>query len=160
MNYIRYEDRKKVSKLEGNIDCSQEYRLFWRIPFPDEDNILPGDYEDDWREYPLKGFSPDIFNDKPGYMKVHHETGLWLSIKCYHGSKLPEGSLDIKPQWNVHGEKWFISLHNIVNTKDGIKVEIRCHACGKYWTCNISDIIEYVRDAALKKRLENYLKGE
>jgi hypothetical protein len=47
MYYIRFEDRFKVSPLDGNTDISREPEgCRFRLPFPDEDNILPGDYED------------------------------------------------------------------------------------------------------------------
>lgn len=45
MYYIRYEDRFKVTPEENSLDCSVELDLIWRLPFPEEDSLLPGEYE-------------------------------------------------------------------------------------------------------------------
>jgi len=46
MYYLRYEDRDKVSKLPNSLDPRTEYNLRFRLPFPDEDDIKPGEYDD------------------------------------------------------------------------------------------------------------------
>jgi len=46
MYYIRYEDRFKVSPLPGNVDISSDAAgCRFRLPFPDEDGVLTGEYE-------------------------------------------------------------------------------------------------------------------
>lgn len=47
MYYIRFEDRFKVLPLEGSVDISRNPEdSRFRLPFPDEDGIEPGEYED------------------------------------------------------------------------------------------------------------------
>ena len=48
MYYLRYEDQDKVIPDE----CS-DFGYRWRIPFPDEDHILPGDYDSGFRQVDL-----------------------------------------------------------------------------------------------------------
>jgi len=56
MYYLRFEDRYKVRHLPGNVDPnkdSEAAHLRFRLPFPDEDHILPGGYEPEtnWKVY-------------------------------------------------------------------------------------------------------------
>lgn len=47
MYYLRYEDRAKVRHLSGNVNPVKDAgELRFRLPFPDEDGIQPGEYED------------------------------------------------------------------------------------------------------------------
>jgi len=68
MYNIRYMDRFKVSRIEGNKDCSTVLDCLWRLPFPDEDDVPIGEYSeranqwDAFRWYPLPGF---VFEDHP-----------------------------------------------------------------------------------------------
>jgi hypothetical protein len=44
MYYLRYEDRDQMTKEPGSLDFATTLNLFWRLPFPDEDDIKPGEY--------------------------------------------------------------------------------------------------------------------
>ena len=48
MYYLRYEDQDKVTP-----DSGSGFGCRWRIPFPDEDHILPGDYDSGFRQVDL-----------------------------------------------------------------------------------------------------------
>ena len=48
MYYLRYEDQDKVTPESGS-----DFGYRWRIPFPSEDNILPGDYDGGFRQIDL-----------------------------------------------------------------------------------------------------------
>ena len=48
MYYLRYEDQDKVIPESGS-----DFGNRWRIPFPSEDNILPGDYDSGFRQVDL-----------------------------------------------------------------------------------------------------------
>ena len=164
MYYIRYEDRARVTALNGNVDPSTEKNLFWRLPFPDEDNNGPGAYDDHKRGYRLyrmpddggyaKDYPADNLSDNPGRIQLIHESGLLLSVACHHGAKLPEGNADFRPAWN--GKSHSIELAHIKNTADGVLPVIRCRHCGSMWRCDWEDILPYVSDNKLKQRLEIY----
>jgi hypothetical protein len=55
MYYLRYEDRFKVQPVPNSINPHREYNLHWRLPFPDEDNMGPGYYDNHNRGVPFKG---------------------------------------------------------------------------------------------------------
>ncbi|MCL4539099.1 MAG: hypothetical protein M1378_05790, partial [Bacteroidetes bacterium] len=104
MYYARYEDRVKLSSVSDSIDPRTTDSLFWRLPFPDEDNVPIGEYANPtrglrlWR--PVKHGNVEYtedFNDPetasvPGFIQLTHESGLLLNVTCYHGVKLPEAS--------------------------------------------------------------------
>lgn len=49
MYYLRFEDRDKVRFKPGNVNMANPEQVSgsrFRLPFPDEDDILPGDYKD------------------------------------------------------------------------------------------------------------------
>ena len=159
MYYLRYEDRTKVNPQRGSLNPAQENNLRFRIPFPDEDHILPGDYDNYNRGYALHGYSaPDLIK-YPGNMQLRHDSGLLLNINCYHGEKLPERTEEIKPFWN--GKAWyFYELKHIKNTNEGIKPVIGCRYCSEMWLCDWSDIMDYITDEALKEKFINYSGDE
>jgi hypothetical protein len=155
MYYIRYEDRSKVLQLPNSLDCSEQLNLYWRLPFPDEDNIDIGNYGNYTRAYTLFDFRIEGSEQYPGRFQMHHENGLLLSVACYHGVKLPEASEDFRPAWNGCDPSAF-ALYSILNTKEGIRFSIKCRWCGKGWLADFQDIAEYIRDEEFKKRLEAY----
>ena len=63
MYYLRFEDQDKVTPESGS-----DFGYRWRIPFPSEDNILPGDYDGGFRQIDLDTavFCGDNGEDEPG----------------------------------------------------------------------------------------------
>lgn len=116
MYYIRYEDRFKVRPDEYSLDCSKETGLIWRLPFPEEDHLKPGEYEP--FVYCVLGHIP--FDDLK----------FWDS--CW-------------------------SLVGIINTETGLKAALKGSRlpCMTY-SADISEIIDFVKDAGLKERLLKY----
>lgn len=149
MYYLRMEDKDKI-EYDGIYDkCS------FRLPFPDEDHILPGEYIDYNRSVVLHNFEcPDCANDK-GTLQISNDYGLLLNVPCYHGEKLPENTGDIKTFFN--GKSSHYALY-MIEEKDGqIFGLIGCMACDEKWTIPLSEIINNIYDLELKRRLEKYL---
>jgi len=46
MFYLRFEDRDKVRKLPGSLDPAKETGIYFRLPFPDENDVRIGEYKD------------------------------------------------------------------------------------------------------------------
>lgn len=156
MYYLRFEDRLSVKKEANSLDPATEKNLFWRLPFPDEDSIQPGRYDQYNRAEVLHDFSDAGTAQTPGTMQMHHPTGLLLNINCYHGEKLPEASKDFRPRWNGKGS--FFELAFIKNAGDSILPVIRCRACGGMWSYSSwDDILPKIHNKALKERLERYV---
>ena len=164
MYYIRYEDRNLVNPRENSLDCSKELDLHWRLPFPDEDDIKVGEYQEFNRGSPLyqmgehgaEGFTIDESEQHPGSIQLTHKSGLLLNIPCYHGVQLPDMGDIVRAGWNGK-QSWFFELKSIKNTKKGIKGIISCRYCDKSWICDIDEIIDYIPDAELRGRLKKYL---
>ena len=155
MLYLRFEDRYKVKPLPNSIQNLNIDGLFWRIPFPDEDRILPGDYNKPFRKYILVDFEPEETVEMPGMMQLRHESGLQISLPCYHGFKLPELPEPAKACWNGKFANFFV-LEYIKKHEGRLYPIISCRACGNIWRTDWEEILPYVTDKELKKRLEKY----
>jgi hypothetical protein len=159
MYYLRYEDRLKVEN--PSFQVATEANLFWRLPFPDEDEIGIGHYEQHnkglrlWREIKTPGTQPDShlnFEDselEPGKLQMSHKCGYLMSVPCYHGFDLPDNC-----HWN--GKGWFLELAFIKNTSDKkLHPVVRCKHCQKMWRYEWDDILEYTH-GKMRTRLEKY----
>ena len=155
MYYLRFEDRFSVRKEPDSLDPATETNLFWRLPFPDEDAIQPGHYEQYNRGSVLTTFTDPGTAETPGTLQVSHPMGLLLNVACYHGEKLPEASKDFKPHWNGKGN--FFELAFIKNAENSILPVVRCRACGHMWSYSSwDDILPQIHDEGLRERLEKY----
>ena len=76
MYYLRYEDQDKVVPESGS-----DFGYRWRIPFPDEDHILPGDYDGGFRQVDLVA---TVFCDDNGELEPDEYT----PPEDYQGFKL------------------------------------------------------------------------
>ena len=75
MYYLRYEDQDKVIPESGS-----DFGNRWRIPFPDEDHILPGDYDSGFRQVDLVA---TVFCDDNGEL----EPGEYTPPEAYRDCK-------------------------------------------------------------------------
>ncbi len=132
MYYLRFSDRHLVQAQPGNVDPVKDVEhLRFRLPFPDEDHVLPGNYDDYNRAARLIDFEGDE-SDKPGIFQVHHESGLLLNLPCYHGTKLPEVGPGVKAFWN--GKSWFYELYQLRGMADGsVLPVVHCRFCREAW---------------------------
>lgn len=156
MYYIRYEDRKKVKPDEHSLDCSKELEIRWRLPFPDEDYILPGNYMDHNRSEPLYDFDAELGPDyQPGTFLLSHESGIRVNVPCYHGKKLPENTGDLDIGWTNKKDHFILS--SVKNTKDeGMMAVVKCKVCGEMWRFKLETVIDHIHDPELKERISNY----
>ncbi len=165
MYYLRFEDRNKVTPAPGSFDPSMTLNLFWRLPFPDEDNVGIGNYQEFDRGLRLfktnvdgtgynEPFSDPSTIESPGSMQLTHPSGMLLGVKCYHGEKLPESTDDFKAHWN--GKSWFYELVSIKNTAEGIFPVVKCRHCRSMWRYSWDEILPYISDERMRERLEVY----
>jgi len=155
MYYLRYDDRHNVEPVQGSLNPGKEFNLFWRLPFPDEDNIKPGEYKDFERGEILKGFKDPETIEDPGYISLKHwENELRVSLKCYHGEKIPEGNEDLKVFWNSTPDNY--ELVHIKNTENQMRFVVKCLHCRRMWSYEWHEIEEFIPDGELKNRLKAY----
>jgi len=156
MYYIRYEDRNKVSRDEGTLDSINELDLRWRLPFPDEDDIKVGEYEQHDRGAMLHGYV--VHDVETGTNWIYDDkSGMRFKVTCHHGKQLPEGSPEIIPQITKH--KDLIELAAIKNTAEGLMAVSRCTCCGEMWREPIPDVLPYMKEGVLKSRIAAYLRA-
>lgn len=149
---LRSEDRAKVIYSDGDLSVPG---WFFRLPYPDEDELPIGDY--DWgRGSRLReGFCPDDIVENPGRIQLHHPSGLLANIRCYHGKRLPVNSDDVQFHWNGRDEQP-LEIVMVKTTDHGLIPVFRCRHCRQVWSCRWHEILEFVEDDELRGRLEVY----
>lgn len=162
MYYLRYEDRAKVSHKPGNVDPVKDAnQIRFRLPFPDEDGIEPGSYENYDRGFILArdnaAFVDDETANDPGIIQLTHKCGLLVNVPCYHGAKLPAMG-DATVFWNGKGPS--LVLRQLRPTDDGVKPVVACRWCNHAWRYDWSDVWEYIHDPALRIALRTYREEE
>lgn len=153
MYYLRFSDRNKVKPESNSIQNLDQDGLFWRVPFPDEDKLAPGCYDQYNRGERLdNGFELGLDDtDKAGNMQFHNESGLLLNVSCWHGERLPEKSKDFRACWN--GKSWFYELAHLKKHEGVLVPVVHCRFCRNMWRVDWSDIWDYLLDEKLKDRL-------
>jgi len=167
MYYLRIEDRRNVIPESNSLNPAKETGLFWRLPFPEEDDILLGEYEPfkGLRLYkkrePINGrdqghddFEQQELMKDPGTIQLRHDCGLLVNMPCYHGLALPDSPPDGKCFWN--GKSWFLELSYVKELSDGkITPIVSCRHCRKMWRFTWDEVLPYV-SGEIKERLEKY----
>jgi hypothetical protein len=168
MLYLRFADRHKVTALRGSVDVNDPQtagELLYRLPYPDEDSILPGDYREPFRAQRLYDSHGDEFRAEnliaqPGTMQVHNEkSGLLLNLPCYHGMKLPDCGPLVKVFWN--GKSWSFELAFLRAVLENrvlvLYPVVQCRHCRKCWRASWSEVIDFIPQP-LMDRLKVYAR--
>lgn len=167
MYYLRFEDRDKVQALAGNVDPMAEGGLFYRLPFEDEDEVLPGQYKNPdrgeriWKSIGQKEteeFRDQTIINDVGILQLHHESGLLINVPCYHGLKLPEPGPSMQTLWN--GKSWFLELRALKSIKQsdgsmGTRPTVHCRHCRQMWSYDWKDVWDYIPEP-MRSRLWPY----
>ncbi len=168
---LRLEDRAKVGTLPNSLDPAAVDGLWFRLPFPDEDDRQPGNYEGhrrgqrlyrmvkdaldkEWRE---DWTDPDTLNDDtPGMMQLSHPSGLMVSVVCHHGLQLPAAGGDFtRAGWNGKTHAFeLIAVKPLAGELFGI---VNCRHCRRAWRYPLADLLPWVPDTKLRERLAAYL---
>tara|TARA_R100001594_G_scaffold22178_1_gene42912 strand:- start:859 stop:1464 length:606 start_codon:yes stop_codon:yes gene_type:complete len=151
--YLRFEDRFKVDYEEG-------FKNMWfRLPFPDEDHLQVGSYDDYDRAAPLHDYvdpedesirEPYEYKgteEHPGLIQLRHDTGLLINVPCYHGLKLPEMG-EGKAFFNGKDPHMFELCMVKYQAKDEEFGElvplVRCKACKKTFRDSWSHVLNHL----------------
>ena len=172
LHSIRFEDRLRVRALPGNVDPARDaHDCQFRLPFPQENHQLPGDYSGKEYEhlcqYDTKGYarhySPKSL-EPAGHVQTSTEHGLLINIKCYHGTRLPEPGVDVRFTWN--GRAPHLVLRSIRGRRHESNDQaltltpiIMCLACRELWSMTWDELLPYVH-GLLKERLTCYAEWD
>lgn len=164
MYYCRYDQRKEV-EYPYNTE-----NFYWRIPTPDEDGTLPGDYDyslllnGDLIPWKLKidttKFSEEDVRrlQKQGTVQLKEpHMGLLVNIRCPHGfdvgedfQKHEEGTVY---SMGYNGRQDTLYLKGLKNEPSELKVLVECSACGSMWSFSFNEIEPLIKSLWLKLRL-------
>ena len=125
MYYLRYEDRFKVTPEEGS-----GFGYYWRLPFPDEDCIRPGEYDSCFRGIELTTGTCVGDNGED-------EEFEFRPIRFDYDNKAPYHLVCIREEDGV--------MHPVVNT------------CKDQWYRESwLNVLPHINDEGLKERLQTY----
>ena len=168
MSYLRYEDRNKVISRSESFNIVNCLGLHWRLPVPDEDTILPGDYagssyyrkDAKYDFYSVNYYcrlnnDPEYFKgiaEHPGSFQLHgKDLGLLVNVTCYHGFKINESNAEVNFGWN--GKKRAMCLCGVKNEEEELKLLYTCVACDDKWSVSFEKIEHLIESDQMKLRL-------
>jgi len=161
MYYLRWDD---IDRVEIDYDLRQP-GLSFRLPFPDEDDQLPGQYEAYNRGYRLLPYEDDGHTvafeagdtiAHPGLIQLHHRSGLLVNASCFHGLRLPEGSDELQTHWNGKDPHVWELIRVKNHPGAGLLPLISCRHCGQLFRSDWASVLPHVADQALRDRLTAY----
>lgn len=158
MYHLRYDQRQLVSFIPGNVNVnsSDRFELRFRFPFPWEDNLEPGCFDEYDRGFPVEGIRAP-FGVEHYSLQFSHRAGYLLSIPCPEG-KGYDLRVDDKPV-TIHrnGCKAPVDIVAQKPHPDGhLMLICRCNACGGMWRLEtINDampVLEKLKETAERCR--------
>ena len=161
MLYLRFEDRDKIERDSRSIDANDfSHTIRFRLPFPDEDGLQPGEYKNHERGLRLYRDNDDFADastaNDPGTIQLTHKCGLLVNVPCYHGHQLPVLG-DAKTFWN--GKSWSLELYQLRPILENGAVHVypvvRCRFCGHVWRYQWADVLEFIPEP-MRSRLAIY----
>ncbi len=140
MYYLRYDQRHKVRATCGNVNpVADAAELRFRFPWPDEDHIEPGAFEDYHRSICVPGFeAPDVEHTSVQFVA---QAGYNVCLPCPESSAytaLPNhGGLQHESGLRVHRNGFSGSVHLVAQkyrpSLDRLVPILKCGGCGSMW---------------------------
>lgn len=126
MYYLRADQRDQIQGYDF-ASCLDELRF--RFPFPDEDDLEPGSFDDHGRGVVIPGGwkIPEDYHHT-GTVQFKAEPGYLCSLPCPESGKIPEGLTIHKNGW--HGG---YVVKQIKHVKNEWWIVIGCKSCGDAW---------------------------
>lgn len=157
--YCRYDQKNEID-YHYNSD-----NLIWRIPNPDEDGTLPGDYNysllrDDvivpWKlkldSSKLKQEDIAILKETGTIQLSDKRMGLLVSIRCPHGLPLKQDA-NAQFSWGYNGHQNTLHLCGLKNTQRELTVVFSCASCGSIWSASFNELEPLIESLWMKLRL-------
>jgi hypothetical protein len=147
MYYLRADQAHKVTPIAGSVDPIRDAEeLRFRFPFPDEDSIEPGQFDDHDRGVRIPGWN--IPEDFEGHSIVQFTArqGYNLCVPCPEGPEKIEGLTIHRNGWNggpVVRQQRYVD-GNLVTV-------VACGACGGAWRLPTKAAAAVVAEAFLNE---------
>ncbi|MHB8330763.1 MAG: hypothetical protein ACYDDA_13715 [Acidiferrobacteraceae bacterium] len=153
MYYLRADQAHKVAPLPGNVDpVAQREHIRFRFPFPDEDHVEPGAFENYERTQWLHGMTPPVEIEHYSIQFQGHAAAgtMLLSVPCPMGpgcDVLKVGRNGYMGDVGIHSQRCLGSFRMLV---------CRCGGCGAlYRVPTLDEAMPYVNACkAEAERLE------
>lgn len=129
MYYLRYDQRQKVGAQRGNVDPNSldALNIRFRFPFPDEDQVEPGEFENYGRSIQVPGYAAAKDVDH-GLVQFSAQAGYLVSLPC------PEGPSSHGFKVHRNGFSGAVKMAQQKLLADGRVVPIlECGGCGSAW---------------------------
>lgn len=159
MYYCRYDQKNEID-YPYNSD-----NLIWRIPNPDEDGTLPGDYNysllrDDvivpWKlkldSSKLKREDVAILKETGTIQLSDKRMGLLVNIRCPHGLPLKQEA-NAQCSLGYNGHQNTLHLCGLKNTQRELTVVFSCASCGSIWSASFNELEPLIESIWMKLRL-------
>jgi hypothetical protein len=137
MYYLRADQAHLVEAEYGNVDPIKDRdEIRFRFPFPDEDDIEPGCFEDFDRGVQIPGWSlPETFAEHGSVQFVAKPPGYVLSIPCPEQFGQPGMSVELPNGLHVGRNGWSggPKITQQRYFEGGLWSVVDCGACGAAW---------------------------
>lgn len=170
----------KIGTCEEMFNCRYEQRnevvypymsdnLYWRIPTPDEDGTLPGDYnysllrEDGYIPWKLRIDTSKFSEEDKADMKQRGSfqlkeprMGLLVNIRCPHGFPMEQFKQNKEGDifsMGYSGHQDTLYLKGLKNEPNELKVLVECSACRSMWSFGFNDIEPMIESIWMRLRL-------
>lgn len=153
MCYLRADQADKVTALPGNVDpVTDALQLRFRFPFPDEDSVSPGEFEDAFRGLTVPGLTALGLDFEHTTVQFTSAAGYLTSLPCPEGPQADHGL-------KVH-RNGFSGAVKIVQQRrfDGKLVLIcECGGCGaKFRLPTVEDAAPVIRACIAQVKSERH----
>jgi hypothetical protein len=148
MYYLRADQADQITSTRGSLDPQNEQtaqRIRFRFPFPEEDNILPGDFTD--HDKGLTAYGIEV-PEEVEHRKIQFTApGILVSLPCPESKEAKESGLPF--HYNGHKGKVQIIQQRLV---DGALVTIcKCGSCGAAYRLPTLEDAQPIADAFAKQ---------
>ena len=130
MYYLRADQRYDVEAVRGSVDPVKDaLEIRFRFPFPDEDHLSPGNFDDYDRGFMVEGFTTPGVDHRLIQFSAKDNATYLVSLPCplsgdvlegvkIHRNGGREGVLIRQQKLQANGELWTV---------------VACSACGALW---------------------------
>lgn len=148
MYYLRANQADQITATRGSLDPQNEQtaqRIRFRFPFPEEDNILPGDFTD--HDKGLTAYGIEV-PEEVEHRKIQFTApGILVSLPCPESKEAKESGLPF--HYNGYSGKVQLVQQRLVNGK--LVAICKCGSCGAAYRLPTIEDAQPMIDAFIKQ---------